>query len=58
MAYSLATSLSTEATWEGAEMKQQFRTIHLEDKVLRKAGGIVRPPIVKTYARRANKENG
>lgn len=38
-----------EATWEGAsDMKKQFPDLHLEDKVLLKPGGIVRPPIMKT----------
>lgn len=45
-----------DATWEEAEViKRQFLDFHLEDKVSLPAGGIVRPPIMKTYERRGKK---
>lgn len=45
-----------EATWESAElMQRQFPSFHLEDKVVFQPGGIVRPPIVRTYKRKGGR---
>ena len=43
-----------EATWElSSAIQQQFPHFHLEDKVRLLAGGIDKPPIRYTYARRS-----
>lgn len=48
---------ASEAVWESVHLlKQQFPTLHLEDKVHFEREGVVRPPIHYTYKRRDKKE--